>query len=216
MEDWNDGEGEGREGEQGDGLGFDPIAILEATMAGRTPPESYADDDEGNSLAVLRNDRPRDMPKIDHLGDAVHMQSDGTPAFIVPPGGKVIIERRSSVLNGNPWLDTKLYDVVAVDHTIGLVKLWDPELRHHARDNWFVGLKAGSRYKLPPPRGRWDSPPKVVAAPVSPPPLSPEGEPIKRKRGRPAGVKNRPKDVIVAEKAARAAAKSEKKGRKSK
>lgn len=219
METSNDVEVEDREGDE---LGFDPVALLEATVLGKRIHSTYvADESEDEpSLSALQAVRPRDMPKIDHLKDAVLLSPEGKPELIVPPGGRVIIERRSSILNGAPWIDTKVFEVREVDQENGLMKLWDPELHQHARDNWFVGLKVGSRYKLPPLKGKWDAPPKVI--PVSATPTtttsvsSPvgEGEEVKRRRGRPAGVKNRPKEVIQREKAEKAAAKAAKKSSK--
>jgi hypothetical protein len=45
--------------------------------------------------------------------------------------------------------------------------------------------------------------------------LDENGQPIKKKRGRPAGTKNRPKEVVAAERKAKAQMKSKKKaGRK--
>lgn len=204
-----------------EGLGYDPIAILEATMEGKLPPKSYLSrdpDGDDDSLTMLKSSRPRDMPEIGHLKDAIVTSPDGRPEVIVPPGGRIVIERRASVIDGAPWLDTKVYDVRGVDQEAGILKLWDPELHHHARENWFVGLSVGSRYKLPPAKGRWDVAPKVKPVPVAvAPTLTPAGEPgAKPRRGRPPGTKNRSKDVIAAEKAERAAAKAGKRGRKSK
>lgn len=194
-----------------DVLGFDPVALVEAAVSGRTSGMKYDDDDVVVS-------RPRDMPKIDHLRDAIEMTHAGDPLFLLPVGSRLIIERRSGLLHGRPWIDTKVYEIREIDQDSGLLKLWDPETHHHARDNFKAGVRVGSRYKVPPLKGRWDAPPKVVKVPVnvqvSPVEMGIDGMPVKRGRGRPAGVKNRSKEVIEQEKAIRAAMKLGKKGRK--
>jgi hypothetical protein len=54
-----------------------------------------------------------------------------------------------------------------------------------------------------------------AAAADATPELGPDGQPIKKKRGRPAGTKNRPREVVAAERKAKAQMKSKKKaGRK--
>lgn len=191
-----------------DVLGFDPVALVEAAVSGRTSGIKFDDDDVVVS-------RPRDMPKIDHLRDAIEINHAGDPIFLLPVGSRLIIERRSGLLNGRPWIDTKVYEIREIDQDSGLLKLWDPETHHHARDNFKAGVKVGSRYKVPPMKGRWDAPPKIVKVPSSPVVVETgvDGMPVKRGRGRPAGVKNRPREVIEQEKVIRAAMKlSKKKG----
>lgn len=188
-------------------LGFNPVALVEAALSGRSGKHGSDDDDDSQLV------RPRDMPNIDHLVDAVELNHLGIPIFLLPPGSRVVIERRSGLLQGRPWIDTKVYEVKEVDGDTGLLKLWDPEAHHHARDNFKAGVKVGSRYKVPPGKGKWDAAPKIVKAaapqPSAPAPLSvgADGNPVKRGRGRPPGVKNRSKDVIQAERAERAAMK---------
>ena len=51
--------------------------------------------------------------------------------------------------------------------------------------------------------------------PAAPVQLDENGQPVKKKRGRPPGTKNRPKEVMVAERKAKAEMKAKKKaGRK--
>ena len=151
--------------------------------------------------------KPRDMPNIDHLEDAVKFDEAGRPYLDLKPGDKVVIERHTSMFKDHPWLDTKVYHLNEVDQATGVLKLFYEELHQHARDNFVAGLLSGGKYKKLPTTGRWDVAPKVVRkvqAPVqSPSPAPANGEqPVKRGRGRPPGVKNRPKDVIVAERKA--------------
>jgi hypothetical protein len=192
-------------------LGFDPVALVEAALSGRG---GYIVDDDDSVMSS----RPRDMPNIDHLVDAVDVNHQGVASFMLPPGSRLVIERRSGLLQGRPWIDTKVYEVREIDQETGLLKLWNPEARHHARDNFKAGVKVGSKYKVPPAKGKWDAPPKVVK---SPPPVvvqsnggSEDGQPVKRGRGRPPGVKNRSKEAIAEEKAIRAAMKIDRRGKR--
>jgi hypothetical protein len=185
--------------EESTDLGFNPEELVAAAVAGRFA--GLKDDDDDNDLsAALKPKAPRDMPKIDHLSDAIVVADDGTLDVKVLVGSRILIERRSSVLNGGPWLETKMYDVREIDPEIGLLKLWDQELHHHARENYKIGLDVGSKYKLPPVKGRWDAAPKLVPVkPQQPVVLNAEGDPVKKGRGRPKGSKNRSKDEIKAE-----------------
>lgn len=148
----------------------------------------------------------RDKPDISHLEDAVVFDESGRPHLDVQVGDRIVIERYSGVLQDRPWLDTKPYYVNGVDQETGVLKLYFEELHQHARDNFIANLEIGNVYKKMPADGRWDSPPKVRYVPKAPVQvqLTEYGEPIKKGRGRPKGVKNRPKDVIEAEKKANA------------
>jgi hypothetical protein len=52
--------------------------------------------------------------------------------------------------------------------------------------------------------------------PVEPVQLDENGQPIKKKRGRPPGTKNRPKEIVVAERKAKAEMKAKKKAKRKK
>ena len=78
--------------------------------------------------------------------------------------------------------------------------------------NYITGTKAGYRFKLPNAkgmsigkrkRGRPRKNPTGAPELTKPVELDSNGQPVKKKRGRPAGTKNRPKDVIRAEKKAK-------------
>jgi len=151
-------------------------------------------------------------PNIDSLPDAVVRDEDGELVFLAAPGEKVVIERFASVLPTKPWLDTKIYVVDRIDSVSGDVGLWDQELHRAAGTNYIKGLAAGYRFKLASKstriegrkRGRPRKDRSVEVAPPPPPALDANGQPIKKKRGRPAGVKNRSKEEIKADKAAKA------------
>ena len=138
-------------------------------------------------------------PDISRLPNAIE---GGIPQF--GPGDKIVIERYSSFLRGRPYLDTKTYTVLEVDAFTGKIKLYDDQLQQNAIDNWKTGARFGNVYKLA--NGNVVSTKKKRGRPRKAPigeeqPLVPPGE--KRGRGRPKGVKNRPKEEIEAEKAAK-------------
>ena len=193
------------------------------------PPPVEAPEYESIS-SILDNEakeraRLAQKPIIDHLEDAIENDEDGVPVFTVPPGEKVIIERFRSILPGNSWLDTKVYTVETIDGVTGNLMLWDDEGKCHAMSNYLTAPKRGYRFKVPPAKGglviqgrKRGRPRKLVPVgqekPVEPVQLDENGQPIKKKRGRPAGVKNRPKDVVAAERRAKAQLKAEKKVKK--
>lgn len=151
-------------------------------------------------------------PMIDHLPDAVTKDEHGLPLLLAKPGEKIIVERYATVLQGKPWLDTKTYVIESIDVVSGRLALWDDDLQRSAGTNFIEGLKVGYRFKLPThknmqigkrKRGRPKKNPTEAPTAAAPVVLGPDGQPIKKKRGRPAGSKNRPHDVIVAEKRAK-------------
>lgn len=161
-------------------------------------------------------------PNIDHLPDAIAKDEMGVWQLLARPGEKVIIERFSSILQGRPWMDTKTFVVDSIDGATGNIYLHDIELCRQSMTNIPTALKYGHRFKLPTAkmpnltgkrkRGR---PKKVVLAdqkPTVPAPTTDEPT-VPKKRGRPKGSKNRPADVVAAEKAAKKAAKKRVKSR---
>lgn len=134
-------------------------------------------------------------PDISRLPNAIE---GGVPCFEV--GDKIVIERYCSFLRGNPYLDTKTYTVTSIDMFSGKLKLYDDQLEQNATDNWLVGSHSGNVYKLA--MGNVVSTKKKRGRPCkndigAPAVIVPPGE--KRGRGRPKGVKNRPKgDIEVA------------------
>jgi hypothetical protein len=163
-----------------------------------TPP---AEEEDTIQAAFAR--LPAKAPDISHLQDAVVKDSLGRWIMTPIPGQQLIVERLATILDSRPWLDTKIYTVVWVDEASGNVTLWDDDLHRNSSTNYVSGIKSGYRFKLPPKRGKWDAPPPPPTLVTTPVPTDEDGNPIKRRRGRPAGMKNRPKDVIKAEKAAR-------------
>ena len=190
------------------------------------------DEPEFESISsILANEakekaRLAQKPILDALEDAIELDEDGTPVFTIPPGERVIIERVASILPGSPWLDTKSYTVETIDGVTGNLVLWDDAGKCHAMSNYLTAPKKGYKFKVPPAKGgiqlqgrKRGRPRKVVPLgqekPAEPIQLDENGQPIKKKRGRPPGTKNRPKEVVAAERKAKAQMKSKKKaGRK--
>ena len=191
------------------------------------PPQAEVQEYESISsiLASEAKERARlaSKPVLDHLEDAVEVDDLGIPTFTVAPGDKVVVERYATILRGSPWLDTKVYTVESIDGVTGTLRLWDDDDKCHAMTNYITGLAAGFKFKVPPAKGGMPSSqrrrgrPRKILPPGQEKPSTPilgeDGQPVKKKRGRPPGVKNRPRDVIVEERRAKVKAKKSKKSK---
>jgi hypothetical protein len=165
-----------------------------AAVAGKEPEEDVVSAAESAA-----------KPDISKLKDA--LDANGIPIFTA--GDRIVIERRITFLPDHPWLDTRSYRVQSVDPQFGTLKLWDEVIGQFAMDNFKKGPTYGQIYKM---AGRSTvSPQKKRGRPRKNPLPEPRKDgdpvPVKKKRGRPPGSKNRNKDVIRAEKAAKKAAK---------
>jgi len=110
---------------------------------------------------------------------------------------------RTDLLNGCPWLYTLVGKVRSIDDDTGLVTLWDEDSDQRNPMCRYVSFKSSlCIFKLAPVRGNPFDAAKIAR--VLPPRVPGEK---KRGRGRPKGSKNRPKEVIQAERAARKAEK---------
>lgn len=153
--------------------------------------------------------KPVSKPDISMMPDA--LDADGKPMFVA--GDKIVIERHTSLLAGNPYLDTRTFRVNSVDMETGRLELFDESLPQHATDNWLTGVAMGNVYKFArgpvviktKRRGRPPKPKADVAV------VTQAADGGKKRRGRPKGSKNRSKDVIRAEKAAKAKERAAKK-----
>lgn len=183
-----------------------PLPPFVSTRPSLPPPELDIVDGNATSDTITRalgTSKVVSKPDISRLPDAI---AGGIPQF--GPGDKIVIERYSAFLRGKPYLDTKTFTVVDIDAFTGKMKLYDDVLQQNAIDNWKVGTVHGNVYKLA--MGNSVSTKKKRGRPRKSPigeekPLVPPGE--KRGRGRPKGVKNRPKEEIAAAKAAKKLAK---------
>lgn len=164
--------------------------------------DTYSDNLSSEQVSRLTGPRKETgRPDISGLPNAIG--GDGCPIFV--KGDRIVIERRASFLQGNPYLDTRTYRVEAVDLVSGKVNLWDESLNQYATDNWRHGVKVGQVYKLSlgrlvttkRRRGRPRKETNNTATTVT----VVTAKPTERKgRGRPKGSKNRTKEVIRAEK----------------
>jgi hypothetical protein len=181
--------------------------------------KEYSESPDDLAVATTAPLRKKNKPLIDHLPDAVEQDELGMPVLLAKPGDKLVIERTASMLIGRPWLDTKTYTIESIDTASGNVNLWDDDLGRFAATNYIEGLKVGYRFKLPAgrtgigrrQRGRPRKNPTGAPEANKKIELGPDGLPIKKRRGRPAGSKNRPKELIRAEKKAKLELKMKKK-----
>lgn len=148
-------------------------------------------------------------PIIDHLPNAIGVDNFGCPVLLANPGDKIIIERYASILPSRPWLDTKTYTITNINAGTGVILLWDDDLHRYAGSNFIDGPKRGYRFKLltnknmrigQKKRGRPRKNPTEVPVVATNVALDTNGLPIKKKRGRPPGSKNRPSAEIRVEK----------------
>ncbi len=162
---------------------------------------------------VVEAIRVDSKPPIDHLRDAIGHRTNGDPIMLADVGDRIIVERVASVLVGRPWLDTKTYRIQRINDVTGELILMntDEAFAQTSTSNYITGPARGYRFKLPDPkgfaigkrkRGRPRKNPALVPA-AKPVELDDNGIAVKKKRGRPAGTKNRAKDVVKAEKKAK-------------
>lgn len=159
----------------------------------------------------------RQKPDISHLEMAIEIDDEGNVTFLPEVGEKVVIERYATLLGeGAPWLDTCLYTIKSIDRETGALRLWHDELGNFAASNYIEGTLMGYSFRLPPKKGpitkRKVRVKRVVRDTVEEAPVSlyrkgSAGEAMaeRKGKGRPKGVRNRPKEVIAAEKAAKKA-----------
>ena len=153
-------------------------------------------------VSLLGGDRKVvSKPDISKLPDAT---TAGIPNF--EPGDKIVIERYASFLKGNPYLDTRTYTVMTLDTFSGRLGLYDESVSQFASANFIRDIRSGNVFKLADghtvstkkKRGRPRKGPLLTVVELAAAAALAAATP-KRGRGRPAGVKNRPKDVIAAE-----------------
>lgn len=154
-------------------------------------------------------------PNIDHLADAV-AEHEGTFLPLFDIGDRIVAEVRTEMLkrpDGTvPWIYTLIGKVRSIDDDTGIVSLWDEGSDARNPMVRWVTVRTPDLIciKLAPLKGNpFDAVKARVKAPVAPV-TAPDGTSTKRGRGRPKGTKNRPKEEILAERAARKAAKGKK------
>ena len=174
-------------------------------------------------------------PPVDHLKPGVVYPPgtrDALPLFDI--GTRVIVEQRTEQLAArpdpmdplgtvrHPWLRTIVGTVTDIDDDNGSFRLYSEEegmacRRHHFQ---FTGDHGLTRVFLAP--DRFSDPFDVTAVRLAEKEAARKeaarlaglpGTPVKRGRGRPAGAKNRPKEVIEAERLAIQKERDERKAR---
>jgi hypothetical protein len=172
-------------------------------------PDDYSGTTANRSISAImaseakERARAASKPYIDHLKNAVITNEHGWTHLALRIGERIIVERYATILDHKPWLDTKIYTITAIDEQSGNLSLHDEEFHHNTMSNYLNGSKLGYRFKIPPTRGRWDTKPKLTATGEIKITLPQDPNAPKKRRGRPAGVKNRPKTEVAAEKAAK-------------
>ena len=191
-----------------DVLDHDVISLIASGDEAIDPEEANVSDDERRQRWLQRR------PNIDHLKPGtVTTVLDGVsttlPLFDV--GERIVIDVSTTFLNGNPWLQTIVGKVRSIDDDTGVVTVWDEDTDGRNPMVRYVSMKDQlTIFKLAPQRGNVFDATHVVRVPKAP--LMP-GE-VKKGRGRPVGSKNRPKEVIKAEREAYKAMRAEKKVRR--
>lgn len=144
-------------------------------------------------------------PSIDHLPDGM-ITGDGTYLPLFDIGDRIVVERVTTLLPNKPWLDTIVGKVRSIDDETGLVSVYDEDTDQRNPTVRFVSFGPAHRdhhvFKLAPKVGNPFDVAKVARAAIKEARVLADGS-KPRGRGRPKGSKNRPKDVIKAEKLAR-------------
>ncbi len=168
--------------------------------------EEFDNEDAMVDPKVRQERREAKRPNIDHLlpGTAVLDSGEVIPLFEV--GDRIVAERRASQLDGNPWLDTRVYIVRQIDDETGAVRCADEEMLHHAAISFKDPL---TRVCLCPPRGSPFAAGQIARAQAAS--QNTPGAGATKKKGRPRGTKNRTKEEIARDNAAKAALKAAKK-----
>lgn len=130
------------------------------------------------------------------------------PVFDI--GDRIVVDVRTRLLNGDPWLHTLVGKVRSIDDDTGIVSLMDEESDiRNPMVRWVSFMDELQDFRLAPAKG---DPFAVSAIKAATKPVVPvEG---KRGRGRPKGSLNRSKEEIAAERDAYRKMREEKKARR--
>lgn len=192
-----------------------PPILSRAEEEGWAPTHSGVDEEEDArspdlSPAVRLARWQEKRPRIDHLPVGV-VETDGIRLPVFDLGDRIVADRRTDFLDGTPWLDTLVGQVVSIDDDTGVVVLLDEESDPRCPIKRFVSfmnplqeLRLAPAYGNPFNAGLFKAQQKEEARKKAAAELKALGleAPPKRGRGRPPGSKNRPKDIIQAEKEA--------------
>jgi len=159
--------------------------------------DSKPDADVGLSRAERHQRWQSKRPPIEHLKDGIAVLGDGSSVVLFDVGDRIVVDTRTSLLKGLPWLETIVGRVRSIDDDTGMVSLYDEDSDFRSPRARWASFKDGlACFKLAPAKGSPFIVTEVKVQPTVP-------QPGKRGKGRPKGTKNRPKAVIEAEKAAK-------------
>jgi len=147
-------------------------------------------------------------PSIDHLEPAsvtTELEGEITTLPLFDLGDRIVIDSCTPHLKGSPWLETIVGTVKSIDDDTGDISVFDEATDQRCPTVRWANIRNELQViRLAPAKG--DPFDTALATRVVKPVLQP-GQ-VKRGRGRPPGVKNRPKEVIKAEKEARKTARA--------
>lgn len=139
-------------------------------------------------------------PVIEHLKDGVMTLEDGEILPLFDVGTRIVVDCSTKLLDGQPWLQTIVGKVHSIDDDTGLVSLYDEEATAGNLAPRWVSFKDDLHiFKLAPEKGDPFAA-KAIKAQLRREAIAAANPGEKRGRGRPKGSKNRPKEVIKAEK----------------
>ena len=99
-----------------------------------------------DTIESMLTPKARAVPlDIDHLEDALYLDSDGKPTLKVQVGGNLLIERWYK----DRWLGTVTYKLMSIDPVTYDVQLYDADLMQSAGTNLITAPEHGWRFKIP-------------------------------------------------------------------
>jgi hypothetical protein len=91
--------------------------------------EPFSGSEESLAGADNSKSRKRPIPRVKHLPSGTHVLPSGEIIPLFDVGTKLMVQRFSELLPGNPYLDTRVGKVTAIDdetHTVHMIcdELW--------------------------------------------------------------------------------------------
>jgi len=178
------------------------------------PPTQEEKEDAETAAEMILSDAARferwqsKRPIICHLPSGV-VEGKGMRLPLFDIGARIVVEHRASCLDGNPWLETLVGRVRSIDDDTGVVTFFVEESGEGSTSVRYTSFKDPIYdIRLAPKKGNPFTVERVRVSPLPVPGTS------KKCPGRPAGTKNRPKEVIKAEREALQKLREEKKARR--
>jgi len=183
--------------------------MVEDTVLSSTAAEFSEIPDELHDISALFDEEERQKteskkPTLEGLSSAVK-SVDGKIVFIPEIDSRIAVEMNNVHVKSNSWLYTRVYIVKEINLENGNVRLWDEGRKQWASTNFITSFNSPNTVSIKiMPKNRTSIPEegfpvrssKTVKESIKPIVIGPK---TPGKRGRPAGSKNRPKDVVKAE-----------------